>query len=132
MKYMLLMHYTDLGGVPEISQWKPEEIKAHIQFMTDLNQKLTENGELVDAQGLAGPEQAVLVRAGADGAPPITDGPFPEAKEFLAGYWIVDCDGPQRATEIAAQASAAPGPDGVLLSIPIELRQVMSAPGDDV
>ena len=72
------------------------------------------------------------IGAGADGAPPITDGPFPEAKEFLAGYWIVDCDGPQRATEIAAQASAAPGPDGVLLSIPIELRQVMSAPGDDV
>jgi hypothetical protein len=130
MKYILLMHYTDLG-VPEISKWKPQEIKAHIDFMKDVNRQLNENGEFVDAQGLAGPEQAVLVRAGTDGTP-ITDGPFPEAKEFLAGYWIIDCDGPTRAYEIAAQASAAPGPDGITLSIPIEVREVMSAPGDEM
>jgi hypothetical protein len=67
------------------------------------------------------------VRAGKDGAP-VTDGPFPEAKEFLAGFWIVEVDTPERAYELAAQASAAPGPGGAPLNMPIEVRQVMSAP----
>ena len=128
MKYMLLMHYTNLGG-PEISEWAPEDIKAHIQFMHDLDRELTEAGELVDSQGLAGPDQAKVVRADqGSGEPAVTDGPFPEAKEFLAGYWIVDCESPERAVAIAAQASAAPGPNGVPLNMPIEVRQVMSAP----
>lgn len=131
MKYMLLMHYADLG-VPEISTWSPEEIKAHIDFMHGLDKQLTDSGELVDSQGLAGAEQAKVVRARADGTPAVTDGPFPEAKEFLAGYWVVDCESPERAIKIAAQASAAPGPDGVPLNMPIEVRQVMSAPGEDV
>lgn len=73
-----------------------------------------------------------MVRAGKSGVPAVTDGPFPEAKEFLAGYWIVEVDQPQRAYEIAAKASAAPGPGGVPLIIPIEVRQVMSAPTPDV
>ncbi|HEU4426698.1 MAG TPA: YciI family protein [Pilimelia sp.] len=131
MKYMLLMHYVDLG-VPEISNWSPEEIKAHIDFMQGLDKQLAGSGELVDSQGLAGPEQAKVVRARADGTPAVTDGPFPEAKEFLAGYWIVDCESPERAVEIATLASAAPGPSGIPLNMPIEVRQVMSAPGEDV
>ena len=86
-----------------------------------------ESGELVSAEGLSFPDQAKLVRAGKDGRP-ITDGVFPESKEFLAGYWIVDVATPERAYEIAARASAAPGPGGALLNIPIEVRPVMSGP----
>jgi hypothetical protein len=130
MKYMLMMHYTGEG--PPIHTWPPEDIKAHIDFMQRFSKELAERGELVAAEGLAGPDQAQVVRARKGGPPAVTDGPFPEAKEFLAGFWIVDCEGPKRAVEIAAQASAAPGFGGAQMSIPIELRQVMSAPGDDV
>jgi len=83
--------------------------------------------ELVSAEGLAFPDQAKLVRAGADGTP-ITDGVFPEGKEFLAGYWVVNVDSPERAYAIAARASAAPGPGGAPLNMPIEVRHIMSAP----
>ncbi|HEU4883968.1 MAG TPA: YciI family protein [Longimicrobium sp.] len=86
-----------------------------------------ERGEWVDVLGLTPPGQAKLVRAGKDGAP-VTDGPFAEAKEFLAGFWIVDVDSPERACELAAKASAAPGPGGAPLNMPIEVRQVMSGP----
>jgi hypothetical protein len=99
--------------------------------MHDFNKALTAAGEWVDAQGLTPPGQAKLVRAGKDGRP-VTDGPFPEAKEFLAGYWIVEVDRPERAYELAAKASAAPGPGGKPLNMPIEVRQVMSAPPTDV
>jgi hypothetical protein len=129
MKYMLMMHHAGEG--PAIHTWPPEDIKAHIDFMLRFNQELEKSGELVAAEGLAGPDQAKVVRAQKGGAPAITDGPFPEAKEFLAGFWIVDCEGPKRAIEIAARASAAPGLGGAPMSIPIELRQVMSAPGDE-
>lgn len=129
MKYMLMMHYgAECGGVPPIHTWDPKDIQAHIQFMLALNERLKKKGEFVDAQGLAGPEQAKLVRARKGGGPAITDGPFPEGKEFLAGFWILDVDGEKRAIEIAAEASAAPGPKGVPMSIPIELRAVGMAP----
>ena len=78
------------------------------------------------------PEAARVVRARKDGGPDVTDGPFPEAKEFLAGFWIVDCDNRQRAYDIAARASAAPGKGGVPLNMPIEVREVMSAPPVDL
>lgn len=129
MKYMLMMHHAGEG--PSIATWPPNDIRAHIDFMLRLNKELTESGELVAAEGLAGPDQAKVVRARKGGAPTVTDGPFPEAKEFLAGFWIVDCEGPNRAVEIAGRASAAPGFGGAPMSIPIELRQVMSAPGDE-
>jgi hypothetical protein len=95
--------------------------------MKKLNQDLHESGELVSAEGLSFPDQAKLVRAGKDGTP-ITDGVFPESKEFLAGFWIVDVETPERAYAIAAQASAAPGPGGAPLNMPIEVRPVMSGP----
>ncbi len=95
--------------------------------MMSLNEGLRESGELVLAEGLSFPDQAKLVRAGKDGTP-ITDGVFPEGKEFLAGYWIVDVDSPERAYEIAARACAAPGLNGAPLNMLIEVRPIMSGP----
>jgi hypothetical protein len=107
-----------------------DDIKNHISFMMSFSKKLSAAGELVGAEGLSGPDQAKRVRAGANGEP-ITDGVFPESKEFLAGYWIIDVESPERAYAIAAEASAAPGPGGKPLNMPIEVRQVMSGPPPD-
>lgn len=130
MKYMLMMN-TPGGGPYQVAQWPKQDLQAHIGFMINFAKKLGESGELVAAEGLAGPDQAKRVRAGKDGKP-ITDGVFPESKEFLAGYWIVDVESPERAYEIAAQASAAPGPGGAPLNMAIEVRQVMSGPPKDL
>jgi hypothetical protein len=130
MKYMLMMN-TPRGGPYKIMTWPPKDIQAHIGFMKRLAQELSQSGELVAAEGLAGPDQAKLIRAGKDGLP-ITDGVFPEAKEFLAGFWIVDVESPERAYTIAAKASAAPGVGGEPMNMPIEVRQVMSAPPDEI
>jgi hypothetical protein len=100
--------------------------------MKDFSTKLGKAGELVGAEGLAPPGEARVVRAGKNGAPAVTDGPFAEAKEFLAGYWIVEVERPERAYQIAAEASAAPGKGGEPLNMAIEVRQVMSAPPVDV
>ena len=132
MRYMLMMHAPRGTGEYQVNAWSPDDLKAHIGFMHDLNKELTQAGELVGAEGLAQPGEAKVVRAGKNGVPAITDGPFPETKEFLAGYWIVEVDRPERAYEIAAKASAAPGPGGKPLIIPIEVRQVMSAPPVEV
>lgn len=132
MKYMLMMHAPKEGWTTAgIGTWPPEDVRAHIGFMVELNAELTRAGELVAAEGLAGAEEARLVRAQGPGEPPITDGPFPEAKEFLAGFWIIDCETQARALELAARISAAPGRGGVPLNMPVEVRQVMSAPGDE-
>jgi hypothetical protein len=129
VKYLLMMH-TPSGGPYQIASWPKQDIKAHIAFMVSFAKKLGESGELVSAEGLAAPDQAKRVRAGKDGKP-VTDGVFPESKEFLAGYWIVDVESPERAYQIAGQASAAPGPGGAPLNMAIEVRQVMSgAPKD--
>jgi hypothetical protein len=129
MKYILLMN-TMKAGDEGIIGWPKKDIQAHIAFMKKLNSDLRQSGELVSAEGLSFPDQARLVRVGKNGQP-ITDGVFPESKEFLAGYWIVDVDAPERAYAIAARASAAPGIDGVPLNMPIEVRPVMSAPPDE-
>jgi hypothetical protein len=129
MKYMLLMNVSG-GGPYQIAGWTAADMTAHIAFMRDFGKKLAAAGELVGAEGLSGPDQAKRVRAGAGGKP-ITDGVFPESKEFLAGYWIVDVDTPERAYAIAAEASSAPGPGGRPLNLAIEVRQVMSGPPID-
>jgi hypothetical protein len=130
---MLLMQFSaQTADFPSIDTWTPEEIQAHIGFMVDFNGKLAAAGEWVDGQGLAMPDQARIVRAGAGGAAVVTEGPFAETKEFLAGYWIVDCDSAERAVEIAADVSAAPGPGGRPLNMPIEVRPVMSAPPQEM
>jgi hypothetical protein len=125
MKYILMMNTMKAGeGIPS---WPQKDLKAHIAYMQALGKELHDSGELVSAEGLAFPDQAKLVRAGRDGTP-ITDGVFPEGKEFLAGYWIVDVETPERAYVIAARASAAPGAGGAPLNMPIEVRLVMCAP----
>ena len=126
MKFMLMMN-TPGKGPYQIMNWPKQDITRHIEFMKAFAAKLGAAGELVGAEGLGGPDQAKLVRAAKDGKP-MTDGVFPESKEFLAGYWIVDVDSLERACEIAAEASAAPGVGGAPLNLAIEVRQVMSAP----
>jgi hypothetical protein len=126
MKYILMMN-TPCGGPYEVASWPQKDLAAHINFMKGFAQKLGARGELVAAEGLAGPEQAKLVKAAKDGTP-ITDGVFPETKEFLAGWWIVDVESPERAYQIAAEASLAPGKGGEPMYLAIEVRQVMSAP----
>jgi hypothetical protein len=129
MRYMLLQNYGEVeSDCPPMTEWSPEDIKAHIEFQQVLNAELAQSGELVDAQGLAGPDQAKFVVSDGAGAPVITDGPYPEAKELLAGYRLLDVDSAERAIEIAARASAAPGVNGVPIRQPIEVRQVLSAP----
>ena len=128
MKFMLMMHAPRGTGDWAVMDWKPEDLKAHIGFMAKFAKDLNEAGELVAAEGLSSPGQARVVRAGTGGAPEVTDGPFAETKEFLAGYWIVDVDSIDRAYAIAAAASAAPGPGGAAMRIPIEVREVMSGP----
>jgi len=126
MKYMLMMN-TPGNGPYQVAKWAQKDLHAHIEFMKGFAQKLSAQGELVAAEGLSGPDQAKLVSAGKDGTP-ITDGVFPESKEFLAGYWIVDVESPERAYAIAAEASLAPGPRGEPLYLKIECRQIMSGP----
>jgi hypothetical protein len=128
VKYMLMMHAPRAKGDWAILDWPPEDFKAHIGFMKRFGKELREAGELVAAEGLAAPEQARVVRAGKGGSPEVTDGPFAEAKEFLAGFWIVDVESAGQAYAIAARASAAPGKGGVPLNLAIEVREVMSAP----
>jgi hypothetical protein len=130
MRYLLMINVPSGTGAYQHNDWKPEDWQAHLAYLGRMNRGLTESGELVQVLALTPPAQATLVRAGMDGAP-VTDGPFPEAKEFLAGFWVVDVDTPERAYQIAAQGSAAPGAGGVPLNMPIEVRQVMSAPPAD-
>ncbi len=130
MKYILMMNCPKTG-YETFGAWPPKDIQAHIAFMKSFGKSLSEAGELVSAEGLASPHEAKVVRAGKDGAP-ITDGVFPEAKEYLAGYWIVDVESTEQAYAIAARASAAPGPGGGPMNMPIEVRQVMSGPPEDV
>ncbi len=133
MRFMLLQNY---GGVESdcapMYEWTPEEVNAHIRFQQTLNRRLEQLGELVDAQGLAGPDDARFVVSDGVSAPLVTDGPVPESKELLAGYRIVEVDTPERALAIAAEVSAAPGQGGAPIRQRIEVRQVMSAPNPEV
>ena len=131
MRFMLMMHAPRGTGDYQVTSWSPDALKAHIDFMHQINKELSAAGEFVGGEGLAPPGDARVVRFGKGGTPAVTDGPFPEAKEFLAGYWIVDVDRPERAHEIAAKISSAPGPNGQPMILPIEVRQVMSAPTSD-
>jgi hypothetical protein len=133
MRFMLLQNYGEVeSDCPPMTEWTPEDIKAHIEFQAVLNKELTDSGELVDAQGLAGPEVAKFVVSDGISAPVITDGPYPESKELLAGYRIVDVETLDRAIEIAAQASAAPSIGGMPIRQPIEVRQIMGAPDPEM
>ena len=134
MRFMLLQAYggVELEGCTPMYEWDPADVKAHIDFQHTLNAALLASGELVDAQGLAGPDQAKFVVSDGTNPPKIVDGPYPESKELLAGYRMIDVDSLERALEIAAQSSAAPGPGGVPIRQAIEVRQVMGAPEPEV
>jgi hypothetical protein len=132
MRFMVIQSYGETEThCPPMHEWAAEDVQAHITFQVTLNEELTRLGELIDAQGLAGPEAAKFVVSDGVGAPVVTDGPYPETKELIAGYRIVEVDTVDRAVEIAARLSAAPGPDGVPIQATIEVRQVMSAPPTD-
>jgi len=131
MRFMLMQTYgPTVSDSPPMTEWTAPRAQAHIAFQHELNARLTELGELIDAVGLAGPEAARIVTSDG-GTPVVTDGPFPETKELLAGYRLVDVESWDRALEIAAQVSAAPGPDGAPLQAPIEVRPVSGAPTTD-
>ncbi len=130
MRFMLLQNYGPVAsGMGPISQWSPADIENHIEFQIALNQELSSRGELVDAQGLSGPESARVVTSDGQHPPVVSDGPFPETKELVAGYRLVEVDSWDRAIEIAARASAAPGIGGAPVRQPIEVREVLGAPG---
>jgi len=124
MKYILMMTGTK-AQFDWYAKWSKQDLQANFAFMHAFNKELKDSGVFVAAEGLAFPDEAKVVRAGSHGEP-ITDGVFPESKEFLAGYWIIDVEGPEQAYKIAARASAAPGPGGKRGSMPIEVRQIMS------
>jgi hypothetical protein len=124
MKYILLMSGTK-AGVDTYHAWSQKDIEAHMAVLGRINNELTESGEFVATQGLAEPREAKVVRGEKNGMP-VTDGIFPESKEFLLGYWIVDVASPERASAIAARISAAPGPGGAPTNVPIEVRRFAS------
>jgi hypothetical protein len=127
MKFILMMQ-GKASDWETLGTWPPADLKAHIEFMHELNKELMASGELLLAEGLDMPVNAKIVSAVKADAPVVTDGPFPETKEVLAGFWMVECASIERALAIAAKASTAPGKGGKPIGIPIEVRQVMGAP----
>jgi hypothetical protein len=132
MKYMLLMSSAPVEGVPPMHEWTPADMQASGAHMMQIHQELTERGELLGGEALAGPEAAKIVTSDGASAPVVTDGPFPEAKEFLAGFWMIDVESEERAIEIAARTSAAPGPGGRPTCKPIEVRAIMTGPAPEL
>ena len=128
-KYLLLKHYR---GAPEpvnnvcMDQWTPAEVSAHIRYMHDFAARLQQTGEFVDGQGLA--PEGTWVRYDGEGRPPVTDGPFAETKDLIAGWMVIDVDSYERALELAGELSAAPGAGGKPIHEWLELRPFMSAP----
>jgi len=125
MKYILLMAGTK-AGVDTYHAWSKKDIDTHMVALKSLTKELRESGEFVADQGLTAPHEAKVVRGEKNGTP-VTDGVFPESKEFLLGYWIVDVETPERAYAIAGRLSALPGPGGVATNIPIEVRQLANS-----
>ena len=122
-KYLLLKHYRGgpkpLYDVP-MDRWTPAEIEAHMQFMSDFAAKLEKSGEIVDGQALA--PEGTFVRYDGEGRPPVTDGPFAETKDLIAGWYVIDVDSYERALELGAELSAAPGAGGKPLHEWLEVR----------
>src|SRR5436309_835661 len=128
MKYILMM-YCQKTFWDEYARWSKEDLQRSVEFMQRFNTELHDLGVFVDTKGLAWPSEAKIVSAGNDGEP-VTDGVFPESKEFLAGYWVIDVENPEQAYKIAARASAAPGPGGKPGNMPIEVRRVLGSHND--
>jgi hypothetical protein len=131
-KYLLAVNFEGGAVAVPMDEWKPEEITAHLDYYKALHRELVASGELVASEVLAGPDLAKIVTSDGKSAPVVTDGPFQEFKEWLAGYQIVDVDSEARALEIAAKISAVPGPGGIATEQPIQVRQVMDQAPSDV
>ena len=131
-KYLLVVNFEGGAVAAPMDEWKPEEIAAHLDYYKALHQELLDSGELVQSEVLAGPDLAKIVTSDGRSAPVVTDGPFQEFKEWLAGYQIVDVESEARAIEIAAKISAVPGPGGIATQQPIQVRQVMDQAPSDV
>ena len=128
-KYLMLKHYR---GAPapvnniSMDQWTPDEVTAHVQYMNDFASRLQQSGEFVDAQALA--PEGLFVQNGGEGRPPVTDGPYAETKELIAGWMVIDVDSHERAIELAGEVSAAPGAGGRPLHEWLELRPFLNEP----
>ena len=131
-KYLLLKHYrgapAPVNDVP-MDKWAPEEVSAHMQFMADFGDRLEKAGELVDAQALS--PEGTFVRYDGEGRPPVTDGPFPETKDLIAGWYVIDVDSYERAVELAGELSAAPGAGGRPIHEWLEVRPFLTVPAND-
>ena len=127
-KYLLLKHYRGApasGNDVPMDQWTPEEISAHVQYMQDFGARLEETGEFVEHQALT--PEGTFVRFDGEGRPPVTDGPFAETKDLIAGWTVIDVDSYERALELAAELSAAPGAGGEPVREWLELRPFWGA-----
>ena len=131
-KYLLLKHYrgapTPVNDVP-MDKWAPEEVSAHMKFMADFADRLEATGELVDGQALS--PEGTFVRYDGEGRPPVTDGPFPETKDLIAGWFAIDVDSYERALELAGELSAAPGAGGEPIHEWLEVRPFLTVPSND-
>ena len=126
MKFMMQMNVK--GGSYQMEGWSPQDIKGMMDFMHRFNAELKKSGNFVSAEGLVAPEHARMVKAGDDGRPVVTDGPFAESKEFIAGYWIIEAKDDAEAYALAAKVSMCPGPGGKPLHMPLEVRAVGQGP----
>lgn len=128
MKYLLLKLYrggpAPAGDWVPMDQWTPEEVGAHMQFMRDFAARLEEKGEFVDAQALA--PEGTFVRYDGEGRPPVTDGPFAETKNLIAGWMVIDVESWDRAVALAGELSAAPGAGGEPVHEWLEVRPLLS------
>ena len=126
MKFMVQMNVKK--GPYQMEGWSPDDVKRMVGFMDGINADLKASGQWVAAEGLVGPDEARLVTAKEDGTPSVTDGPFAETKEFIAGFWIIEVKNADEAYRFAAKVSLCPGPGGKPLHMPLEVRQVGQAP----
>jgi len=129
MKFMIQMNVKN--GPYQMQDWSSEDVTRMMNYMHDINKDLKAKGQFALAEGLVAPDQARIVKANDDGSPSVTDGPFAESKEFIAGFWIVEVTSADEAYRIAATVSACPGPAGKPLNMPVEVRQVGEAPPTD-
>jgi len=126
-KYLLIVNFQPGNAETPMEEWQPAEIEAHLDYYRALERELLGTGELVGSEVLAGPDLAKVVTFDGRTAPVVTDGPFPEVKEWVAGYQVVDVESEARAGEIAAKISAVPGPGGRSIEQPIIVRRILEA-----
>jgi hypothetical protein len=128
MKYLLLKHYrggpTPTTDQPPMDRWTPDEVDAHLRYMSDFAKRLVGTGEFVDAQALS--PGGTFVRYDGEGRPPVTDGPFAETKDLVAGWMIIDVESWERAVELAGEMSAAPGAGGAPIHEWLEVRPFLA------